>query len=433
MIARHYTQSVITALVWICILQSSYAQGNWPSWRGPALNGIALNANPPIHWSETENVKWKTPLPGDGQSTPIIWGDRIFLQAAIPLTDETTEFDPVKATRPIMARYQFVVLCVDRTTGSILWQTPVCEATPHQGHHPSTSLAPQSPVTDGKHVWVSFGSRGLYCLNVDGELIWQHALVQMDIAGPFGEGGSPTLAGDTIVVVADHEGESKIFAFEKETGDLRWDHGRDEPSTWATPLPVTVDGRVQVVTSGNNFIRSYDVETGEIVWQCAGLTDCAAPTPVVANDMVYCATGFRGNALLAIALGRSGDLTGTDAIVWGNDRPMPHVPTPLIYNDNFYSFEEFKNVLSVFNAKTGESVIDRERIKGIKQIYASPMGAADRIYIPGREGTTVVIEAANELIVLATNTLDDVFDASPAAIGDELYLRGRKNLYCLAD
>lgn len=419
----------------IAFLSSAYADdsGNWPNWRGPEFNGIASNANPPLTWSETENITWKTPLPGDGQSTPIIWENRIFLQAAIPLTEETTEFDATKATRPIIGRYQFIVLCLDRTTGAILWQTPVCEAIPHQGQHPSTSLAPYSPVTDGRHVWASFGSRGLYCLDFDGNIVWQHALIQMDVSGPFGEGSSPVLASDAVIVVADHEGPSKIFAFEKDTGELRWEHDRDEPSTWATPLPVTVDGRVQVITNANNFIRSYDAITGDIVWRCSGLTDCVSPSPVIANGNVYCASGFRGNALLAIELGHTGDLTGTDAILWSNDRPMSHVPTPLIYNGNFYTFEEYKNVFSAYDAETGETVIERQRLKGVKQIYASPMGAAGRIYIAGRHGTTLVLEATNHVNILAANTLDDVFDATPVAIGKDLFLRGRENLYCIAE
>ncbi len=408
----------------------AHAEGHWANWRGPAFNGIAPDADPPLTWSETEHIRWKTPLPGVGQSTPIIWGDRIFLQTAVPLTEETTDFDATKATRPIIGRYRFEVLCVDRATGEILWETPVCEAVPHQGQHPSTSLAPYSPVTDGDHVWASFGSRGLYCLDFDGKIVWQHPLIRMDISGPFGEGSSPALADGAVIVVADHEDNSKIFAFEKDTGEIRWERDRDEPSTWATPLPVTVNGRVEVITSANNFIRSYDAKTGDVIWRCAGLTDCASLTPIVANGKVYCATGFRGNALLAIELGHTGDLTGTDAVVLSNnEHPMSHVPTPLIYNGIFYTFEEYKNVFSAYDAETGETIIDRVRLREFKQVYASPMGAAGRIYIAGRNGVTLVLQAGNEINKLATNTLDDVIDASPVAIGKELYLRGRKNLY----
>ncbi len=417
----------------LMVVAASHAEGNWANWRGPTFNGIAADADPPLTWSESENIRWKTALPGDGQSTPIIWGDRIFLQTAIPLTEETTDFDATKATRPIIGRYRFEVLCLDKTSGKILWATPVCEAVPHQGQHPSTSLAPYSPVTDGNHVWASFGSRGLYCLDFDGNIVWQHALIQMKIAGPFGEGSSPALADGAVIVVADHEGESKIFAFEKDTGEIRWERDRDEPSTWATPLPVSVDGRVEVITSANNFIRSYDAKTGDVIWRCAGLTDCAALTPIVSEGKVYCATGFRGNALLAIELGHRGDLTGTDAIALSNnDYPMSHVPTPLIYNGNFYTFEEYKNVFSAYDAETGETIIDRVRMREFKQVYGSPMGAAGRIYIPGRNGVTLVLEAGNEINKLATNTLDDVLDASPVAIGNELFLRGRKNMYCIA-
>jgi hypothetical protein len=386
-----------------------------------------------VTWSETENIKWKTPLPGDGQTTPIIWDDRIFLQAAIPVGGETTDFDEKRSTRPVTGRYQFIVLCLDRNSGDILWQKMVYEAVPHQGHHPSTGLAPYSPVTDGQYVWASFGSRGLYCFDFDGNLIWKHALIQMNIRGPFGEGSSPALADDAVIVVADHEDQSRIFAFEKETGAIRWEHDRDEPATWATPLPVKVNGRTQIVTSANNFIRSYDTASGNIIWQCSGLTSCAAPTPVISKGKVYCATGFKGNAFLAIELGHTGDLTGTDAVVWSNnENQMPHVPTPLIYKGIIYTFEEFHNRLSTYDAESGNTIIEGSRLDGIKQIYASPMAAAGRIYVPGREGVTLVLDASDDAAILATNTLDDEIDGSPAAIGNELYLRGRTNMYCIA-
>ncbi len=419
-------------------LSTTALAGNWPHWRGAGFDGIAADATPPLTWSETENVKWKTALPGVGQSTPIIWGDKIFLQTTVAQGVEMAKTKSAfgglaPESQPITVPHKFFVICLDRETGKILWETEVCETKPHEGHHPSGSLAPYSPVTDGEYVWASFGSRGIYCLDFEGNIEWSAPIIQMNKAGRFGEGSSPALAGDVVVVLADHEGQSKIYGFDKRTGELRWENDRDEDSSWSSPLPVEVDGRIQIVTSANSFIRSYDAETGDLIWQCGGLTNCAAPTPVAANGMVYCTTGFMGSALLAIELGHTGDLTDTDAVVWEVKKAGANVPTPLVYNGNIYVFEGYKGVLSAYNAETGEPAFRRERIKGIKQIYSSPLGVAGRIYAASREGTTVVLEAGNTLNILASNTLDEVLDGSPVAIGNELYLRGRQHLYCIAD
>lgn len=422
----------------IPLTSQALAGANWPHWRGANLDGIATDANPPLTWSETENIKWKTPLPGVGQSTPIIWENRIFLQATVAISEENAKaksafrIPGAPVSQPVTVPHKFLVLCLDRNTGAMVWTTEVCETKPHEGHHPSGSLAPYSPVTDGEFLWASFGSRGLYCLDFEGNIVWSSPLIQMNKAGRFGEGSSPALAGDVVVVLADHEGQSKIYGFDKNSGAIRWEKDRDEKSSWSSPIPVEVDGRIQVITSANKFIRSYDAETGDLVWQCGGLTNCSAPSPVVANGKVYCTTGFRGSALMAIELGRTGDLTGSDAVVWEVNKAGSNVPTPLVYNGNIYVLEGYKGVMSAYDAETGEPAFRRERIAGIKQVYSSPLAVANRIYLAGREGVTVVLEAGNEINILATNALDEVLDGSPVAIGNELYLRGRQTLYCIA-
>lgn len=411
----------------------------WPTWRGPNSDGVAVKGDPPIEWSETQNIKWKVAVPGSGDCTPVIWGDKIFIQTAIPMAEgaEALRPDPPEIEREIFTKkpktaYQFIVMCLDRNTGKTLWQKTVREEYPHEGFHPSGGLSSYSPVTDGKHVWFSFGSRGLHCFDVDGNHKWSSDLILMYSFRGFGEGSSPTLVGDSIIVVADHEGDSVIFSFDKNTGEKLWEKARDEGTSWATPLPVEINGRMEVVTSGTNFIRSYDVKTGDLVWECSGLTKLAIPSPVFYEGKVICTTGYQDPVMMAIRLGGKGDLTTSDAVTWTVDEGTPYISSPLLYNDRIYTFDNLKANLSCYDAGTGRAIFVKERLAGLKQIYASAVGAAGRIYVIDRKGTAIVLKQSDSVEILATNTLDDEFDASPVIVGDELYLMGAEYLYCIA-
>ena len=414
------------------------AEDNWPSWRGPNLNGIAVKGDPPVTWSETENIKWKIALPGTGSSTPIVWGDKLFLQTAV-----ISETEPPPAAAPSSRRgppttaapknpVKFNVVCIDRNTGELLWERTVREEVPHEGHHPTGSYASYSPVTDGKLLWASFGSRGLHCMDLDGNLKWSVDLGRMRIKLNFGEGSSPALAGDLVIVQQDHEGSSKIMAFQKETGDLIWEQDRKEGTSWSTPMPVEVNGQLQVVSCATNRIRCYDAKTGELLWHSDGLTPNSIPSPVVGFGNVYCTSGFRGNSLQAIELGHTGDLTDTDAIKWSISKGTPYVSSPLLYGDNIYVTSGLRPILSCYDARTGEPIFVDQKLEGMKQIYASPVGVAGRIYLSDREGHTTVLKQSGKYEVLALNTLDDGFDSSPVVIGDALYLKGATHLYCIA-
>jgi len=431
---------VILGLVFMGMTSSSVhgdvADSHWPTWRGPNSDGVAVQGNPPVTWSETENVKWKVALAGSGDSTPVIWGDRIFVTTAVALGDEPPP--PERRTRghatpkPAVP-YKFNLICLNRLTGEVIWERTVREEVPHEGHHPSSSLASYSAITDGEHVWVSFGSRGLHCYDLDGNHVWSTDLIVLRTRNSFGEGSSPALAGDAIVVVADHEGDSKIFAFNKNTGKLLWETDRDEHTSWATPLPVQVGDTLQVITSATSLIRSYDVKTGELIWQCSGQTLNAIPSPVVGFGNVYCTSGYRGAALQAIKLGRTGDLSGSDAIAWEVNKDTPYVSSPLLYDDRIYVTRGLGGDISCYQASTGKPLFERQKLEGIRQIYSSPVGAGGRVYIAGRHGTTKVIEHADSFNILATNVLDDGFDASPVVIGDEIYLKGETHLYCISE
>ncbi len=406
----------------------------WPTWRGPNFNGVATNGNPPITWSETNNIKWKVKMPDSGECTPVVWGNKIFIQTAVPLGQEHGEETEPSLVRNVTVPWRFGILCLDRETGETLWERIVREEVPHEGHHVFTSFSSYSPVTDGNHVWASFGSRGLHCYDLDGNHQWSTDLVKLRAFKAMGEGGSPALAGDNIVVLQDHEGDSKISAFNKHTGELSWETDRDEGTTWATPLVVTVNGSQQIIATGARFVRGYDATTGEVIWKCAVQleTSGAIASPVAGFGKVFTTSGDHRSILKAIQLGLTGDVTDLNAVAWQDAEGAPYVSTPLLYDENIYFVQGNRASLSCYKADTGTPVYLAQRLEGMKDVFASPVGAAGRIYIADRRGNVLVMKHGDTFEVLATNTLDDAFDASPVIVGDELYLKGEGYLYCIA-
>ena len=434
-------------------LQSN-AASQWPSWRGPQANGVATDAHPPIQWSETNHVQWKVALPGRGSSTPILWDDQVFILTAIPTgpeaaaeTADASGQPPDRSERPRRGgggggggmvdrptrAQQFTVLSFDRKTGKQRWTQSPRTQLPHEGHHKDHGFASASPVTDGKHLIVSFGSFGLYGYDLKGKLLWEKDLGDMRTRNSFGEGSSPALDGNTVVVLWDHEGDDFIVALDKRDGRELWRQTRDEPTGWCTPLIVSYGGRKQVIVNGTNKIRSYDLKDGKLLWECAGQTVNAIPSAVASQDRVFVMSGYRGNALQALRLDRSGDLTGTDGIVWSHAKSTPYVPSPLLVSDTLYFISNNSALLSAFDAVTGKAHFEAERLDGLNGVYASPVAADGRIYVVGRDGNTAVLRHGSRLEVLAKNHLEDGFDASPAIVGRQIFLRGRQSLYCISE
>jgi outer membrane protein assembly factor BamB len=437
----------------------------WPAWRGPLATGVAPKADPPVEFGEEKNVQWKAAVPGKGSSTPVIWGDQVFILAAIPLETNTPPDAPAAAAPPPErppggpggpgapggpggrrrgpggggmsetpgGRQQFVVLSYDRATGRERWRTAVREQVPHEGHHRDHGFASASPVTDGQTLIAHFGSFGTYGLDLEGKKLWEADLGDMRTRNSFGEGSSPALDGETVVILWDHEGEDFIVALDKTTGQERWRQKRDEPTGWSTPVIVEHGGKKQVIVNGTGRVRGYDLATGAPLWEAAGQTVNAIPTPVVAGDVAYVTSGFRGSAIQAIRLGRTGDLTGTDAIVWSQDRQTPYVPSPLLHGGLIYLFSGNNAMLSILDAKDGRRHVEAERLDGLTGVYASPVGAQDRVYLAGRDGGVLVLKRGPQVEVLAKNKFADGFDASPAAVGNQLFLRGREHMYALAE
>jgi outer membrane protein assembly factor BamB len=335
---------------------------------------------------------------------------------------------------PPTSPYQFTITAVDRTTGKAVWQKMLREEIPHESAFANQggTFASQSPVADGENIFAFFGSRGLYCLDLKGNVKWQKDLGKMRISNSFGEGSSPALFGNTLVVNWDHQGDDFIVAFDKKTGNELWRQKREEVTTWGTPLIVQQGGSPQVIVNASTKVRSYDLASGKELWSVGPLTANVIPSPVSGNGMIYSMSGYRGSALFAVKLGRSGDLAGTDAIAWTYNKDTPYVPSPLLYDDRLYFFKGNEATLSILDAKSGKASVEAKRLEGVRGMYASPVGAAGRVYIVGRDGGALVLKKGDEAEVLATNKLDDGFDASPAIAGKELFLRGKKSLYCIA-
>lgn len=415
----------------------------WPQWRGPLGSGVAPHALPPLEWSETRNVRWKVEIPGRGSSTPVVWGDLVFVTTAIP-SDKPAErpaaaaplasggFSHPEVSAP-QGAFQFAVLALGRGDGQPRWKTVVREEFPHEGTHKDGSFASGSATTDGERVYAFFGSRGLHCLDLSGKPLWQKDLGRMSIKLGFGEGASAALHEDRLVVVWDHEGESFLAAFDKKTGRELWRRTRAEKTTWATPLVIAHADATQVVTSGSDRVRAYDVKDGRPLWEAPGLTANVIPSPVAGDGLVFLTSGFRGNALMAVRLAAAqGDIAGTPAIAWRYDRDTPYVPSPLLYQGGLYFLKSNSAILTRLDASSGEKSFS-ERLDPLRNVYASPVAADGRVYVVDRDGAAMVLEAGATLKTLAVNRLEDGFDASPALVDRDLFLRGKRFLYRIAE
>ena len=445
MVTRPFLMTIAMTIAVFAAKQPVDGNASWPQWRGPLASGVAPAGDPPIEWAEDRNIKWRVEIPGKGSATPIVWGETIFVLTAVPTGRRPPGKEPPPAGAPAEAApagqrpnlqpefiQQFIVIAISRKDGRTLWQKIVREELPHEGWNPNATItwASSSPVTDGQMVYAYFGSRGLYALDMKGTLKWERDFGDMDTGG-FGEGSSPALDGDRLVVNWDHLGDSFIVALDKKTGKELWRTARDEKTTYSTPLIVEHGGKKQVITPGTKKVRSYDLADGKLLWEGPGLTNSCVASPVHANGVVYLMCGYGGSALYAIRLAEAkGDITAAQrAFAWKYDRDTPWVPSPLLYGDELYFLKMNSGILSVFNAKTGEKLYGEQRLEGVANVYASPVGAAGRVYIAGRDGGVAVIQRGSQFKLLALNQLDDGFDASPVVVDNEIYLRGRKHLY----
>lgn len=414
----------------------------WPQWRGPLGTGATVKGNPPVQFGENKNLKWKIEIPGKGHATPIVWEDNIVIQTAVATSqtveknadaeDEGEDRSWMQASKTDKI-HEFKVLLVNRKNGQIKWEKTVATELPHESTHDLGSWASNSPGTDGELIYAYFGSRGLNCLDFDGNIIWQKDFGQMEKHMNFGEGSSPYIYEDKIFIQWDHEGDSYLYVLDKKTGDIAWQVERDVNTSWSTPVVVEVNGRPQVITTATDNVTAYDFQTGEIIWTSSGLTRNVIPNPIYSDGILYVMSGFRGSAMQAIDISKAKDnIIGTDAILWEYNQHTPYTPQPLLMNEKLYFLRVNNGFLSCIDAKTGEVYYSRENLEDISTLYSSPSGAADKIYIAA-ENVVMVLKAGETFEVLASNEVNDNFHASPVIVGNDLILRGFNSLYCFSE
>jgi outer membrane protein assembly factor BamB len=409
---------------------------NWVHWRGPTLDGVAgIAAKPPVEWNAKKNIAWVVDLPGEGSATPIVLGDQIFVLSA-EKTDRKSPspiaVDQRARTVPDEHFYRFVVTSLDRYSGKLRWQRTAIEQVPHEGRHNTHTYAAGSPTTDGRNLFVSFGSRGLFCYSLEGELKWQVDLGDMRTRLGWGEAITPVLAGDLLIVNWDQEDESFLVALNKLTGDTVWKASRTgEVTSWNTPLVTTFNEKRIIVVNGTGKVKAYAAESGEELWSCAGQTTNPIPTPVRFQDTVICMSGYRGAYACSIPLNSRGDVTGSSTLRWEAKQGTPYVPSPVVSGKRLFFTGGNTDVLTCLDVITGKPLIDRRRLSGITTMYASPISANGHVYFVGREGTAVILKDNENLDVAAINTLEGTFDASPVSVNDQLFLRSWSKLYCI--
>ncbi len=449
--------SRLTAAVFFLAEALSLHAANWEMWRGQNNSGMAAGTAPTT-WSADQNVNWTAEIPGLGHSTPLVWEDRIFVTTAVPTESLATVAERNaqiarqegaesgrgrargrragrNAGTAAGAEHRFLVIAFDRETGRKVWERNPITARPHEGYHRRYgSFASPSPVTDGERLFVPFGSRGLYAYDLEGNLLWEKDYgVRMQMAGRFGEGRSPALNGGTLLTVFDHQGQSFVSALDKRTGKEVWRRDRDERSSWSLPLITEFGGRTQAIVSASGKIRSYDLETGEVIWECAGLGSNVIPAVVRDRDMVYAMSGHRDPNLLAIRLGGEGDITDSDHVIWTNQRGNSYTASAVLNEGILYVVTD-RGLISAFDATTGEPHYRQQRLPNPYSLKASPIGADGKLYVATEQGDVVVVKLGPTYEVLAVNSIEgETFISSPVIADGEIYLRGRNTLYAVSD
>ncbi|HXC70440.1 MAG TPA: PQQ-binding-like beta-propeller repeat protein [Pyrinomonadaceae bacterium] len=429
------------ALGSLSFVARTVSAGNWPQWRGPEGSGISNEKNLPSEWSPTKNIKWKTPIEGRSHSSPIVWGNRIFLTTAV----EGAEVPGAKAVKHQIdgkdfihpdsvganKKHTFKVMALDRDSGKLVWQQTAWEGTPYDDRHRKSSYAASTPATDGKMVYAFFGTEGLYAYDFKGKLVWKAQLGNIGTLG-MGAATSPILYDNFVIVQADEENAtaSFIIALDKKTGKEVWKTPRKIQVSWCTPLLVRTATRTELITSGTENVIAYDPATGKELWRHKGLESNAIPSPVANNEMAYLVAGFPTKITYAIRLGQNGDLTGTPNVPWKYEKGTAYVPSPILYGDYLYLTTD-RGILTALDAKTGEVKYEGGRIPIPATFTASPVAFEGKILMTSEDGDTFMIKAGPKHEILGTNSVGEAVYASPAIADGHIFIRGEKNLYCI--
>jgi outer membrane protein assembly factor BamB len=426
---------------------ASLSAQNWPSFRGPSASGVAEGSPTPVTWNVAtgQNVLWKAPIDGLAVSSPIVWGDRVFVSTAV-------SSDPAAKIRtglygdvqPVgdVSKHAWRLIALDRRNGKVLWDRVAIEGTPKTKRHPKSSQASATPVTDGQRVIVSFGSEGLYAYDFDGKLLWKRDLGVLN-AGWFydpdyewGLGSSPIIWKNLVIVQCDIQKNSFIAAFDVASGRPVWRTDREEIPSWSTPAIFEANGRAELVTQATKFTRGYDPATGKELWRLSGNSEIAIPTPVIGPNLVIVSNGYTPvQPIFAIKPGATGDITPkagqtqNEFIAWSMNRGGPYIPTPVIYKDQLYVLG-INGVLTAYDVRTGQRVY-QQRVGAGGSFSASPVVGDGKLYLSSEDGDVYVVKAGPTYELLATNAVGEVVMATPAISGGTIIVRGVKQLIAI--
>jgi outer membrane protein assembly factor BamB len=417
------------------------AEIQWPQFRGGPAAGVASEGKFPETWDKSKNVLWKTAIPGMGWSSPIIWGDKIFITSVI--TEGKTE-DPRKGlyfggerAKPPEGEHRWMVYCLDFQSGKILWEQTAHKGIPASGRHIKNSYASETSITDGERVYAYFGNLGMFCYDMNGKERWTWKSGSFKTFAAWGTAASPALHGRHVFVVNDNEEKSFLVALDKYTGEEVWRVSREERSNWATPFVWTNDQRTEIVTAGKGKVRSYDLN-GKLLWEFKGMSSITIPTPFARHGLLYVSSGYvldKTRPVYAIRPGAEGDIslkedeTSSRYMAWCNRTAGPYNPSPIVYGDYLYVLYDM-GTLACFDAHTGKEVYGKKRIGASANSFtASPWAANGKLFCLSEEGDTFVIEAGTEFKLLGKNSLEEMCLATPALAGDSLLIRTASTLY----
>jgi outer membrane protein assembly factor BamB len=435
----------VTFVAAAMVVTAPVAAQHWPQFRGAGAAGVADSAVPTAwNLASRTRVAWVTPIPGLGHSSPVVWGDRIYVTTAV--SDAPNPQLDVRHGGISMAadtgRQTWKVLALDRRSGAVLWERTAFEGVPRVRRHLKASHASATPATDGRHIVALFGSEGLYCFDTDGAMLWTQDLGVMntglvgDEGVQWGPASSPVIHGSIVIVQNDRQRESYLAAYELATGEQVWKVERDEFPSWATPLVVRSGGRSELVVNASKFIRGYDPLTGRELWRMADAeTQVKVPSPVAGPGSVIVTGGYpRGSRpIYAVRPGQQGTIDGAagGAFRWRSERGSPYVPTPLVYGGEVYVLGD-NGVLSVYDAETGTRHYQRRLDETPLGFSASPIAAGGHVYLASEDGDVFVVKAGRSFEVVARNDMNEPLMATPAAAGGMLIVRGRAHLFGIA-
>jgi outer membrane protein assembly factor BamB len=426
--------------------------GNWPSFRGLNATGVADGENPPMKWDgeKSVNIRWKTPIPGLAHSSPVVWGNKVFLTTAISSNPDSKLrhglYGDVAPDKDL-SKHTWKVYCLDKQTGKILWERVVAEATPEVKRHPKSTQANSTPATDGKNVALLTGNGELLVYDIQGNQLWKKDLGVLnsgwfyDPDYEWGYGSSPILYKNLVIVQCDLQKNSYIAAFDVKTGKQVWLTPREEIPSWGSPTIHVGKERAELITNGTGFVRGYDPITGKELWKLAGNSEITVPTPFVAHDLIYVTSGYTPvQPIYAIKLGAKGDISlkkdqeSNQFVAWSKQRGGPYMPTPIVYGDYLYTCAN-SGVVTAYNAKTGERIY-QQRLGGKGSAYAftaSPVAADGKLYFTSEDGEIFVIKAGPTYEVLSVNKLGEVILATPAISQKMLIVRTINHLYGIGE